>query len=360
MMFSAKHINLILIFVLLQLYTRNCISSIEILKSKKGEVGEWYCGILSNSAYRYNSGNIECWSDYGRECNTEICKTPEKLKTHQSYSYRCEDEDYKDINNGCFKALKLIVPIDEQRDWKCDIYGFGAFRMRDGNAECWTMDGKTCDWDICLPQNKYKLVQGKPTPLSCGLNHLKIFDGFGYTTKNHWCEVSFNALSKNKKGEWYCGILSNAAYRYNTGNIECWSTNGTECDMEICKTPSKLKTDEVKSLSCKDENYKDANHWCSKAIKHLVPKDDNKDWTCGIYGSAAFRVRDGNTECWSMDGKGCDWSICETENKYKLVSETPKPLSCGLKHFELFGAIGYTIAKKNHWCNVVIKTTTYA
>lgn len=59
-----------------------------------------------------------------------------------------------------------------------------ALRIRDGNVECASTDGKNCI-DSCTADYDKTIDIGKP--VVCGDYHQKLFDFNGYNDPNHWC-----------------------------------------------------------------------------------------------------------------------------------------------------------------------------
>jgi hypothetical protein len=67
-------------------------------------------------------------------------------------------------------------------------------------------------------------------------------------------------------------------------------------------------------------------------------------------GRLAFvSTSDGNPACASYDGASCLWAKSRAEIDFSKV----KPLACGARHRELYGATGFEDPK--HWCNLALR-----
>lgn len=74
------------------------------------------------------------------------------------------------------------------------------------------------------------------------------------------------------------------------------------------------------------------------------------EWTCRPGIKTPVRLRDGNVECASQNGRDCLWGACSGADV--VTSFTPPslmdPLICGADHMRKYGTDGYSQA--DHWC----------
>lgn len=90
--------------------------------------------------------------------------------------------------------------------------------------------------------------------------------------------------------------------------------------------------------------------WLPKHVKVYALGRDGK-WTCQGNANTPFRInKQGDTECFSVNGKDC--LVAHPRSCEKLKASPPrhlKPLACGKEHMKTYGITGYE--GSGHWCN---------
>ena len=370
-MFSANLKNCILLTILLlvsystQKYISLTALAFKYRQREKDVINNpWYCGVYGYYALRYKFGRVECYSNDGEKCY-EACKYKSrkaKLTSSSDKDYpdpvKCGKSDYEDEKGWCKKGLRLI-PKEENKEWKCNVHYYGAFRYKDGNTECWAYDGKNCDWTVCYSTNKWKLLSGEPKPLTCS----------DYSDKNHWCYKSISKLTpidpKESGPEWQCGVVpGNKAIRWNNNNIECFGYYGNSCDENACtdKIKERLTTNKSNPLACGDSHkklfgvtgYESNSHWCSIGRKEIASNvvtptglRVERYWQCGVVDNKAVKINySGHIECFSEDGKTCKFVNCGSSDslldlKLDVIKNISKPLACNDSNY----------SNSSHWCS---------
>ena len=111
---------------------------------------------------------------------------------------------------------------DDAPEWVCGIRGNAAFRVNNGDAECWSLDGANCSWSVC--KNKALLANKYTKPARCGEDFKAKYGKTGYENPKSWCSVTKASLTPNPENEGFtCGLFKDLALRYKDGNAECWS-----------------------------------------------------------------------------------------------------------------------------------------
>ncbi|KAF0712820.1 Aste57867_4648 [Aphanomyces stellatus] len=307
-----------------------------------------------------SDGNIQCWSNDGKNCVTgEDCAKLVASKTQPSNPLVCGCKSlavwgstgYYDASgvytpsNWC-NAAKLALganPIDQLckattpvptqvpapaplSPWVCYKEWSAPMSIAsDGNVQCWSNDGKNC----VTGEDCAKLVASKTqpsNPVVCGCKSLAVLGSTGYFDANgvyspkNWCNVARQNLG---------------AYPLNP----------------LCKasTPALSRTPIPTPLPTPVPTPVP-----TPAPAPLSP------WTCFRQWSAPMSIAsDGNIQCWSNDGKNC----VTGEDCMKLIASNTQPanpLVCGCKSLAVWGSTGYYDANgvytPSNWCNVAKET----
>ncbi|KAF0714438.1 hypothetical protein As57867_003854, partial [Aphanomyces stellatus] len=178
-----------------------------------------------------SDGNIECWSNNGRECYVSAnCAAVASSNTKPPTTLVCGCKllallgytGYNDPNHWCnagktalgasppnevctsVPTTTIATPIPSTTpipQWTC-IKGL-ASPMKiasDGNIECWSNDGKNCAWNVNCDALVASNTEPK-APLVCGCKHLAVWGSTGYNNATHWCNMAKAALGASPTNE---------------------------------------------------------------------------------------------------------------------------------------------------------------
>jgi len=158
----------------------------------------WVCGISGNQAFRINSeGHVECFSYNGRNCEYNACRYNYLLFSKNPKTLQCTDELYTNPKSICGKVKNALTLNPDNKDFYCGLYKDWAFKLVDEKAHCWSSNGRTCDYYICNPKYRYKMIteNSKALPLTCKETAEE------YEIPNSACSVQKKLLEIKKQKE---------------------------------------------------------------------------------------------------------------------------------------------------------------
>jgi len=158
-----------------------------------------------------------------------------------------------------------------------------------GDVECMSQDGINCMWTAGNCAGTLASPPATINPLTCGTNHMNLYNSFGYEVSTHWCYRGWEYFK-----QWFCLPGFSSPMRMNpTGNPECLATNGVDCRWGTVSCSSIQFYDAssispIAPLSCGNDHlakygssgYDNTAHWCFNVLQQLKP-------TC-VSGSQVF------------------------------------------------------------------------
>jgi hypothetical protein len=165
-----------------------------------------------------------------------------------------------------------------------------------GDIQCLATDSKNCLWDYSQQacSNRISQWSNNASPLVCGANYRALYNVTGYDQPTHWCSLGRDLLQP-------------------TPATTAKPTNAT------LSTTSAPVT------------------WvCIYATNYL--------WGAISLNSA------GDVQCLATDYSNCFWenTLQACNNRISQWGTKASPLSCGARHLQVYGFVGYNVP--THWC----------
>ncbi|KAF0697795.1 Aste57867_11538 [Aphanomyces stellatus] len=229
-----------------------------------------------------SDGNIECWSDDGRDCAWGAnCAALVATNAEPKQPLVCLCSQYSGAH-WCNVAKAVLgahppctvapapTPTTPVRKWTL-VDGIPPVKIAsDGNVECWSDNGRDCAW---------------------GANYAAL------SAPNHWCNIGKAALGAHPptKVVQLLQLLPHPPPRHHDGNIECWSNDGRDCAWGANYAALVASNTEPKQpLVCLCNQYS-GTHWCNIGKAALGAHPPNEGCTVAPAHVLALNLAATNT-----------------------------------------------------------------